>query len=344
MIDRNPDAILTVDQDGAILFANPASEDLFGQPPNTLIGINLGLPTVAGEFSEISIPGISGRNRYAEMRSEQIQWGDQEGFIVSLRDVTERREAADRIEYLNDALRAIRDVNQLITKESDPKTLVQKACDLLSAAKGFKGVWIGLVDEERKPVMAVHAGLGDDAFDRLSNFVSKGVFPECTQKAFEDKQVVVVEKVARDCVHCPLGAHCTRESGVAVPLLQGRRILGVMVISVPHEMVMDEEDLSLLEETADDIAFALNSIEIARKEEGAQEALRQSEARFRLLVKNAPLGILSTDIDGEILETNAKAVDILKALAASNQVPENLMTCQTLYRPGPDRHENCSCR
>ena len=42
-----------------------------------------------------------------------------------------------------------------------------------------------------------------------------------------------------------------------------------------------------------------------------QEALQKSEARYRLLVENAPLGILSINADGVLEDANSKALEIL---------------------------------
>lgn len=43
----------------------------------------------------------------------------------------------------------------------------------------------------------------------------------------------------------------------------------------------------------------------------AEEELKKSEERYRLLVKNAPLGILSTDLQGQIMEVNPNLLGIL---------------------------------
>ena len=38
LVDKNADGIIVIDEDGIILFANPAAVEIFGRPPAVLIG------------------------------------------------------------------------------------------------------------------------------------------------------------------------------------------------------------------------------------------------------------------------------------------------------------------
>ena len=58
--------------------------------------------------------------------------------------------ARRRIEHLNGVLRAIRNVNQLITKEKDRYRLIRGACDCLTETHDCYNAWIALVDWEGK--------------------------------------------------------------------------------------------------------------------------------------------------------------------------------------------------
>ena len=70
--------------------------------------------------------------------------------VASLMDITERKQAEEKIKHLNLVLRAIRSVNQLITKEKNRERLLKGACNNLIKTRGYHSAWIALLDEGGK--------------------------------------------------------------------------------------------------------------------------------------------------------------------------------------------------
>ncbi|CAN5873828.1 hypothetical protein BH23GEM9_BH23GEM9_07570 [soil metagenome] len=89
VIERNADAILVVDSDGVIRFANSMAVRMFGEAQE-LIGTAFGFPVVHGETTELDLLG-KGEARAVEMRVVESEWEGQAAFIATLRDITERR-------------------------------------------------------------------------------------------------------------------------------------------------------------------------------------------------------------------------------------------------------------
>jgi len=97
-------------------------------------------------------------------------------------------------------------------------------------------------------------------------------------------------------------------------------------------------------------ALALNGLNRAlSKEVEAGINLRKSEKRFRTLVESAPLGIVSIDQKGRILDVNSKLVELFGAPAREDllsidafrsewivktQFPQQLMACLKKGEPG----------
>jgi signal transduction histidine kinase len=99
VIERNADAIIVVDTDGVVRFANSRAGQLFGKPIEALHGAPFGFPMVAGETTELDLPH-NGNSRVVEMRVVDSQWQGQPACIATLRDVTERKQAEQNERHL----------------------------------------------------------------------------------------------------------------------------------------------------------------------------------------------------------------------------------------------------
>ncbi|MBR9991348.1 MAG: PAS domain S-box protein [Gemmatimonadetes bacterium] len=92
VIERNADALVVMNDDGVILFANWMAVELFGQARSDLIGSSFGYPAVAGETTELDIR-TDGHSRVVEMRVVESEWEGRNACIASLRDITHRKQA-----------------------------------------------------------------------------------------------------------------------------------------------------------------------------------------------------------------------------------------------------------
>jgi signal transduction histidine kinase len=91
IIERNPDAMLIVDRQGRIQFANPAAETLFALPRDDLLRCVFGFPIIAGEHTEIEIVRPDNADIVGEMRTITIEWDGAPSFLTSVRDITRRK-------------------------------------------------------------------------------------------------------------------------------------------------------------------------------------------------------------------------------------------------------------
>ena len=74
---------------------NPAAEHLFRRPAHDLIGHPLGFPITAGVTTEIDLSDQNGTSTPVEMRVVEVEWEEEQVFLASLRDLTERRRAEE---------------------------------------------------------------------------------------------------------------------------------------------------------------------------------------------------------------------------------------------------------
>ncbi len=77
-----------MDMKGCVQFVNPAAEKIMGQKAAELLGENFGYPVDQTEISLLS----AGHLRTAEMRVVDIEWEGEPMHLVSLRDISERKQ------------------------------------------------------------------------------------------------------------------------------------------------------------------------------------------------------------------------------------------------------------
>ena len=102
IVDNLADGIIIVGGDGCIRFANPAAERLFGRSAEELVGHEFGYPLASHEAADIEIVARGSANvLVAELRVVESLWDDEPATLVSLRDVTDRKQAEERERQLD---------------------------------------------------------------------------------------------------------------------------------------------------------------------------------------------------------------------------------------------------
>ena len=222
--------------------------------------------------------------------------------VASFLDITERKKMEERNQHLTHVLHAIRNVNQLITKEKDRKTLIEGACRALIETRGYYNAWIVLLDESGNVIDYAESGLGED-FGPLIERMKKGEIPSGGLRALRQTDVVVNMDPPSDCPDCPLSDIYRGRSGMVVRLQCEGETYGILAVSIPPEFAGDEEEKSLFTEVGGDISSALHNL----SEEGKR---RQAQENLKNYMENAPDGVYVNDLKGTFIYGNSRAEEI----------------------------------
>ncbi len=188
-----------------------------------------------------------------------------------------------RVKRLNNVLRSIRDVNQLIVRERDRGRLIREACNSLIKASGYHQARIVLLDESGNLVAADEASIDKDS-PVLAKQLKHGELTECMKRALAQPHIFTVEGQTSVCNHCPLADTHKKSITMNHRLECSRKVYGILTISVPADYILMKEERSLFKEVSEDIAFALHSIGFEEKHKQSKEALQEAHDGLELKV------------------------------------------------------------
>jgi DNA-binding response OmpR family regulator len=100
IINNNLNGMIVIDYEGKILFLNSEAEKLFNREKNQMLGEILGIPLEFDTISELEIPRSYEELITVEMRAVPIIWNDNNAFLISFFDITERKKMEEKLKIL----------------------------------------------------------------------------------------------------------------------------------------------------------------------------------------------------------------------------------------------------
>ena len=113
VVMKNADAMLIVNREGIVRFANPAAEKLLDLKTEKLVGMHLGHPIQSEDGTEIDVLVHRSEDRTAEMRVVEIEWEKEAAFLISLHDITHRKKLENDLKLANKRLEHLATVDPL---------------------------------------------------------------------------------------------------------------------------------------------------------------------------------------------------------------------------------------
>jgi PAS domain S-box-containing protein len=196
---------------------------------------------------------------------------------ASLEMALYKHAAEQRLRHLNQVLRAVRDVNQLITHERNPEALLDRACGILMGTRGYQFTWIDRIDGRRFKSPA-------------PSEVSGGFLDRVTRQSAGAQQPVVVHDLLHHERFAEWHAEVERarcHSAAGVPLRHDGRLFGHLGVLSGQAGAFSNEEVDLLLELAGDLAFGLRTLEEETERVRAERALLDSERRYRLISEHS---------------------------------------------------------
>ena len=224
--------------------------------------------------------------------------------------VVERKRAQEKIERLNAVLKAIRNVNQVITTEKDRDRLIEKVCRHLVETRGYHRAWIVLFDESGRHIFSTVAGHTKESLPLIERF-EQDKLPPCWQGATIRDGLLIVRDVSEACSECPVPMQPSAPSAIAVRLEFRGKAYGMLGVCMPAEYANDAEEQNLFKEVAGDIAFALHAMEGEAERRRAEEELKREKERAEKYLDIAGTMIAIVNADETIALMNKRGYEVL---------------------------------
>ena len=214
--------------------------------------------------------------------------------------INQTKQSQNKIEHLNSVLRAIRNVNQLITREKDPERLTADACRHLFQARGYSSVWICLFDNRGKVKFIANAGR-DEEFSAVIKKLENGEEIVCQKSALTSEDIVKIDDPLTFCKDCPSKSEYKDNVALISVLKSGERVFGTITVSLPGQQAADKEECDLFKELVGDISFALCSIENEQERKQVEETLKDTAMCLKEAQRVAKVGSWTLDLATNIL-------------------------------------------
>lgn len=137
VIDQHIDAILIVNPAGQILLANPATKSFLGVNPDELLDTQFGQPLV-NDSSTVEL-NLVHTGLIAEMRMNEIEWENDKAYLVSMRDITERKRIEQELKTYSEHLEAMVDERTRELKRAQEVLIRKEKLALLGQISGSIG-------------------------------------------------------------------------------------------------------------------------------------------------------------------------------------------------------------
>jgi len=223
--------------------------------------------------------------------------------LVVLYDMTDRKAAEIALQESNRALQLFSRCNEAMVHSENEADLLATICQIAVAVGGYRLAWVGYAQEdERKTVLPqAHAGEENGYLAAIqvtwSDTDPSGAGP--SGRVLRSGEMLVVPDLAADetCAPWLAAAHAQGYLGlICLPLKSQTRTFGVLTLYLPEVRIPGANELQLLKELADDLAFGLGVLRVrAERHQAAQEIARQAA-----LLDQATDAIFVTDLNHRI--------------------------------------------
>lgn len=316
------DAVVSIDDKYCIKYWNHEAEKLFGFTAGEVAG------RFAKDVLNVETPGLSLKKAASMMTKDRFDFGEVvcrhksgkpvlieasgriikdkkgcfNGAIVSIRDLSERKNAERKINRQNEIMRLI---NKVYEKSVNCSTQQELGIECLRIIDTVLNSGVSFISEVNRDgdLRFITARINGCEKQWDNGFVHPGLVPFFKDVLGNGKSILINNISGHPEGDSVFESHIKFDSFLGTPFVQKGKVLG-LIGAANKEGGFKEEDRELFE------AVTPSVLEVLQRKR-TEEELKKSEKKYRTMIETAGEGIVITHPDGKCIYANQRIADML---------------------------------
>ncbi|VAX14200.1 diguanylate cyclase/phosphodiesterase (GGDEF & EAL domains) with PAS/PAC sensor(s) [hydrothermal vent metagenome] len=196
--------------------------------------------------------------------------------------INESKQAEQALRKANRALQVLSNANQLLVRSTDEKELLQEICRIIIDDGNYHFAWVGFAEQDqgKHVVAAAQAGFNESYIASLKISWADNKYGQGpTGVAIRTGQACAIRNILHDPRYEPWRETALKQgyqSSIALPLRHDSTTFGALNIYSSETQAFDDDELLLLQELADDVAFGIVTLRNQKEYQNTQRQLQQA--------------------------------------------------------------------
>lgn len=338
LLDNMPEGISFKDNDGRFIRAGNSLADAYHVSPVEIIGKTIfdltstdNAEKISAEERAVMSTGSPEIGLIQQVTNEagQAIWlhtsripirtasGDPYGLLLIQRDISELKQTEALAQQRAGQVRTAAEIARDTTGTLDVAMLLEKSVNLVRERFGFYHASIFLLDGQGEyAVLRESTGEAGQKMKEAGHRLAVGSRSIVGQVS-ATRQALIVNNVSVDPTHLPNPLLPDTRSELAIPMIAAGRLLGALDVQSIQENAFNDEDVSVLQILADQLAVAVVNGELFAK---TQELL----GKHRLLRQISITASTSTNLEDALLDVvrglhSASVADRIEVLMLNDE-------------------------